>query len=176
MTTRLGAGTTRVYIAQGEQAIGDRPDHVITTILGSCIAVCLWSPDQSLGGMNHILLPESPGRDIAARGAGACSMERLVNALMKCGADRGALRAKVFGGASIVAGLSDIGERNAKFVFEYLETEQIPCLAKSTGGQRARQIRFWPATGQVQQRFVRPDEAPALQTGPVERANGLELL
>lgn len=176
MTARSSPSARRVYIAQGEQAIGSRPEDVIHTILGSCIAVCLWSPEQRIGGMNHILLPEDPGRDIAARGAGAYAMERLVNGLMKSGASRTDLCAKVFGGASIVAGLSDIGHRNARFVFDYLDAEGIPCLSQSTGGKQARQIRFWPATGQVQHRFVRSDQAPDVRVAPAEAANGLELL
>lgn len=166
----------RIYIAQGEQAIGSCPGQVIHTILGSCIAVCLWTPERGIGGMNHILLPEDPGRDIAARGTGAFAMERLVNGLMKAGAARADLKAKVFGGAAIVAGLSDIGRRNAAFVFEYLEAEGIPCLSQSTGGRQARQIRFWPATGQVKQRFVRSDQAPETGVAPSDAANGLELL
>ncbi len=173
--TRLSTAHPRAYIAQGEQAIGDRPEHVISTILGSCISVCLWAPSRGIGGMNHILLPDGPGVDLSARGAGASAMERLVNALMKEGVRRDMLQAKVFGGASIVAGLSDIGQRNAAFVFEYLETEGIPCVSNSTGGHQARQIRFWPATGQVKQRFVLADEAPAPRPDAVDVANDLEL-
>lgn len=149
------ASARRTYIAQGEQAVGDRDDDVISTILGSCVAVCLWWPEGRVGGMNHILLPDGGGWDMGARGVGATAMETLVNALMKRGVTRGDLKAKVFGGGAIVDGLSDIGARNTRFVFEYLQKEGIPCLSQSVGGRKPRQVRFWPATGRAQQRFVR---------------------
>ncbi len=166
----------RLYIAQGEQAVGDQPALVISTILGSCVSVCLWDPKCRIGGMNHILVPEGCSSNPCAQGFGATAMETLINALMKRGATRGALIAKVFGGASIVTGLSDVGKRNAAFVFDYLRLEDIPCHSSSVGGTRARQLRFWPESGRVRQRFVQeadvPDERPVVAV----QANGLELL
>lgn len=162
-----------VYIAQGEQAVGAAPDVVITTTLGSCVAVCLYDPHQMVGGMNHILLPDSEDWSSLSNFGGS-AMDRLVNSLLKSGATRRALRAKVFGGAAMIAGLSDIGLRNAAFVREYLGREDIPCDAESTGGTKARQVKYWPYVGKARQRFVatfsEPDLA-LLQT----RANGIEL-
>ncbi|MEM0948530.1 MAG: chemotaxis protein CheD [Pseudomonadota bacterium] len=168
--------TDRVYIAQGEQAIGDLPDMIISTILGSCVSVCLWDPDLRIGGMNHILVPEGAVSDARALSFGANAMETLINALMKSGANRAGLVAKVFGGASIVTGLSDIGERNAAFAFEYLRIEGIPCHSSSVGGTQARQIRFWPENGRVRQRFVREAEAPSVQLNVPLSSNEMELL
>lgn len=165
---------SRAYVAQGEQAIGQRPDQVFSTILGSCVAVCLWDPGIRAGGMNHILLPEGPTSEIGLRSIGAGAMEGLVNGLLKLGAEKGRLRAKVFGGAAIVAGLSDIGARNAEFALGYLAAESIPCDGKSVGGRLARQVRFWPATGRAQQRFVQAADVP--ETGPAQSGNDLELL
>ncbi len=170
-----GGPRDRVYIAQGEQAIGDQPTMVISTILGSCVSVCLWDSDRRIGGMNHILVPEGGALDTRALGFGATAMETLINALMKSGANRSSLVAKVFGGASIVAGLSDIGERNTAFVFDYLRVEGIACNSSSVGGQQARQIRFWPESGRVRQRFVREAEAPRDRLEVPIKANGLEL-
>lgn len=142
-----------VYIAQGEQAIGTLPDDVITTTLGSCVAVCLWDSVRQIGGMNHILLPDT-GDWSRVNNFGGSAMDRLVNALLKNGAKRDDLRAKIFGGAAMIAGLSNIGERNAVFVSDYLKREGIPCDAQSTGGSAARQVKYWPYDGRARQRFV----------------------
>ncbi len=166
----------RRYIAQGEQAIGHEPDDVITTILGSCVAVCLRDPVIGIGGMNHILVPSVVMSDLGARGAGACAMETLINTLLKKGAQKTRLEAKVFGGASIIAGLSDVGLRNSEFVFEYLQVEGISCLSQSVGGTMARQVRFWPHSGRVKQRFVRNEDAPIVKPETVQPTNDLELL
>lgn len=166
---------TKIYIAQGEQAVSGDPATVISTILGSCVSVCLWDSHAGVGGMNHILVPDGSMSDVSARGVGATAMETLINALMKREATRDHLVAKVFGGASVVAGLSDIGARNSVFVFDYLENERIPCLSRSVGGTQARQVRFWPASGRVQQRFVRATEAPKETVVVAVKANDLEL-
>ena len=153
-----------IYIAQGEDAVGSNEDMVISTILGSCISVCLWDPVKRVGGMNHLLLPEmrqvGPGLDTA----GAIAMERLINRLVKLGAERSRLRAKLFGGSSMLSGLTDIGARNANFGRNYLMAENIPCDGESVGGTLARKLRFWPASGAARQKFV--EEAPAL-TEPI---------
>ncbi len=174
--TVLTAARPTIYIAQGEHAVGTDPAHVISTILGSCVAVCLTDLRRGLGGMNHILLPEARGSDLSAQSIGASTMERLINALMKAGCRKADLTAKVFGGASVVAGLSDIGARNAEFVADYLEVEGIPCLASSLGGTMARRIQFRPATGQVRQRLIStvPVEQPVLRA-PF-RSSDMELL
>ena len=166
--------TNATYIAQGEQAVGQEPTAVITTTLGSCVAVCLWDPDGHVGGMNHILLPDEEGSWSRLNNLGGTAMDRLVNALVKTGAERGRLRAKVFGGAAMIAGLSDIGQRNAAFVLEYLDRETIPCDAKSVGGRSARQVKFWPHGGRVQQRFVSEFREPA-HVVPAASGNGVEL-
>ncbi len=173
--TRLNAVTTTIYIAQGEHAIGDRPEHVISTILGSCVAVCLWDRVRRIGGMNHILLPESARTDMLTRSVGAGAMEALINAMLKVGAMKSDFDAKVFGGAAVVAGLSDIGERNGSFALDYLATERIPVISQSLGGTQARRIRFWPESGRVSQKLVVSSEAPA-PVAAKPAANDLELL
>ncbi|MEM9708125.1 MAG: chemotaxis protein CheD [Pseudomonadota bacterium] len=169
MSTGFRSNST--YIAQGEHAVGSEPDHVIATTLGSCVAVCLWDPDHKLGGMNHILLPDD-GDWSSLNNFGGTAMDQLVNALLKAGAMKSTLRAKVFGGAAMIAGLSDIGARNAKFVLEYLTSEKIPCDAQSTGGTAARQVRFWPHDGKARQRFVSSYDEPV---APKTKANDVEL-
>lgn len=161
------------YIAQGEQAIGDNPNDLISTTLGSCVAVCLWDPSARVGGMNHILLPDSENW-AALSNFGGSAMDRLVNEMLKAGARRSELRAKVFGGAAMIAGLSNIGARNAEFVRNYLERESIPCDAESTGGTSARQIKYWPYEGRARQRFVDKFNEPK-PAETVKESNSVEL-
>lgn len=151
----------RGYITQGEFAVGGAEDTEISTILGSCVAVCLWDAKSSVGGMNHMLLPMLEGG--AGEGFGACEMERLINALIKKGAIRQHMTAKVFGGASMLSGMTDIGFRNSSFVISFLVAEGIPIVAQSVGGQRARQLRFHPGTGQARQRYVAAALPPVVQ-------------
>lgn len=163
-----------VYVDQGRYMVGRDPDTVIGTILGSCVAACIWDPEACLGGMNHIVLPERAGRWSTIDSYGATDMERLINALLREGAARDRLRAKVFGGASMIAGLPDIGRRNAEFIVAFLAREGIPLDGSSLGGNQARMIRFWPYTGRVRQRLVdRVDERVAPPPRPV--GNDVEL-
>ena len=163
---------TPIYITQGEQAVGLDPEMVVSTILGSCISICLWDPVAGVGGMNHLLLPELRAEGHALS-AGAVDMDRLINKMMPLGAERSRLRAKLFGGSSMLSGRTDIGVRNSAFGREYLRNEGIPCEAENTGGPRARRIRFWPATGKAQMRFV--DEAPEIPKVRVIERNDVEL-
>ena len=166
-----GQPTVR-HIAQGQFAVGGDPALVITTVLGSCVAVCLLDPTARLGGMNHILLPDRTGRGRVIDGFGASAMEQLINALLKAGASRDRLCAKVFGGAKMVANLTDIGALNARFAIDYLACERIPVAATSLGGDRARMVRYWPASGLVRQKLLEwpHDVVPARVP-----ANGVEL-
>lgn len=164
-----------IHIVQGEFAIGRNFDQRISTLLGSCVSVCLWDPNEKIGGMNHMLLPESIDGSLQSASYGATAMEQLINALLRNGAERSRLRSKVFGGASMITGLSDVGERNCAFARGYLHAEEIPIDGESLGGDEARQIRFWPTTGRVQLRSV---GRSAVQDRPVEttpEANDVEL-
>jgi chemotaxis protein CheD len=148
---------------------------MISTILGSCVAVCLRDPVLRVGGMNHILLPDMGAGRIGAANFGASDMERLVNALIKHGALRDRLEAKVFGGAAVVAGLSDIGRRNTAFVRAFLAAEGIATLSESVGGDRPRQVRFWPESGRAQHRFVGVTEVNEPRPPQAARGNEVEL-
>lgn len=166
-------GGQSVHIAQGEFAIGTAPDTRISTLLGSCIAVCLNDPVVRIGGMNHILLPDGCGTHAAAAGYGANLMELLINALIKRGADKSRLQAKLFGGGRMVAGLSAIGDRNVDFAISYLEAERITCLNKSVGGTSGRRLLYWPYSGKARQKLM---DAPVREAAPVVKAaNDVEL-
>lgn len=163
---------TTSYIAQGEHAVGKDPELVVTTILGSCVSICLWDPVVRVGGMNHLLLP-ALRQDGNAMTAGAVDMDLLINRMMRYGAERPRLRAKLFGGSSMLQGRTDIGARNAEFGRTYLSNEGIPCDAEDTGGSRARRIRFWPSTGIAKVKFV--EEAPELAPPARVERNDVEL-
>ena len=153
------------FIVQGTFGISDRPEVYLMTILGSCVAVCLHDPQRRIGGLNHFLLPGTNSGDFTNMKYGVNAMELLINSLMKQGASRARMVAKVFGGARMTPGLTDIGRTNADFALGFLEDEGIPILAQSTGGTSARKIRFFPADGRVQQRLVNP-EASGMQPKP----------
>ena len=139
------------HVIQGEFAVTDDQSIVLTAILGSCVACCLHDPIARLGGMNHFLLPgdESSGDDSLRYGVN--SMELLINGLLRRGARRDRLEAKLFGGARVLAGLSDVGSQNATFARRFLKEEGIPCIGESLGGNQARRVRFSPTTGAARQ-------------------------
>ena len=162
----------KIHITQGELATGASEDVVISTILGSCVSICLHDPVAGVGGMNHMLLADL--RVGASAGTlGAAEIERLVNELRHLGADAGRLRAKIFGGASMLDGMTDIGERNARFALAWLKREGIGVDARSVGGTQARQLMFIPATGVARQRFV--SERPTEAVVGLSALNGVEM-
>ena len=171
-------GQKRVNIVQGEFFVSEDPAMMITTLLGSCVAACLHDPLAGVGGMNHFLLPGqlSGGREAEAERAGVHLMELLVNGLLKLGAGRDRLEAKLFGGAKTVAGLSDIGASNAKFARQFLEWEGIPIVASSLGGTVGRRLQYWPASGRVRQHFMPKQVPEPIVARPVKDTSGeLEL-
>ncbi|GAM96590.1 chemotaxis protein CheD [alpha proteobacterium U9-1i] len=143
-----------VHVVQGQYEILNDPNAVLSTVLGSCVAACVRDPLLRIGGMNHFLLPgeTNPRNDSLKYGVQA--MELLINGLLQRGAARERLEAKLFGGARVVEGLSDIGQQNAEFAARFLRTENIRCVGESLGGDRPRRIRFWPTTGRVIQLFL----------------------
>ena len=123
-------------------------DLLIMTTLGSCIAACLWDRNARIGGLNHFMLPEGGGD---SGRYGAYAMEQLISEMMKRGASRGALEAKVFGGGQVIAGMDslNIGERNTRFVLDYLKAERIPVVSKDVQGIYPRKVCFLPASGKA---------------------------
>ncbi len=165
------------HVIQGEQAISDNENTTLQTVLGSCVSACLHDPVRGIGGMNHFLLPDT-GTSADMRHASA-AMERLVNELLKNGAERDRIQAKLFGGARIMPNLPDIGRRNAASALAYLHNEGIACLSQSLGGHQARRVRFWPATGRAQQLLIArrdTDQTPEVKAErPVQPAGSIEL-
>jgi len=140
-----------VKILPGEYYIADQ-DMVLVTVLGSCVTACIRDRETGVGGMNHFMLAEG-GDDLVGPSAryGVYAMEILINHLLKNGARRQNLEAKVFGGGRVLSSLAGamIGERNADFVIKYLKTEQIPVLARDLLDVYPRKVYFFPQTGRV---------------------------
>jgi chemotaxis protein CheD len=148
---RLNTEVAKIF--PGQYFVTDR-DIVLATVLGSCVAACIRDPAAGVGGMNHFLLPQTVG-DVspASRSAryGTYAMEVLVNRLIRHGARKQSMEAKVFGGGSVMPDLrtSGVGEANARFIVEYLSKEGIPVAAQDLLDECARKIYFFPATGRV---------------------------
>lgn len=136
-------------------------DILIMTTLGSCIAVCLWDGGRRIGGLNHFMLPDGVGNDGRY---GSYAMELLINEMMRQGASRHALEAKVFGGAQVIAGMDtvNIGQRNTDFVLEYLRTERIPVVSRDVLDIHPRKVCFMPDTGRVVVKRLRSNDAGTL--------------
>jgi chemotaxis protein CheD len=136
-------------------------DMVLVTVLGSCVAACIRDTGTGIGGMNHFMLPDagsdrgSPVSESARYGVYA--MEILINELLKLGARRAYLEAKVFGGGNVMRGLTqaNVGERNSVFVLEYLHTEGVRVAAKDLLDLYPRKVYFFPCTGRVVVRKLR---------------------
>jgi chemotaxis protein CheD len=136
-----------VKILPGEYFVHDE-DMLIMTTLGSCIAACIWDRNARIGGMNHFMLPEGSGD---SGRYGSYAMELLINELLKRGASRLTLEAKVFGGGQVISGMNtmNVGERNTQFVMDYLKTERITVVSKDVLDIYPRKVCFLPASGKA---------------------------
>ena len=148
------AGAAAIWIFQGDFYVSSRSELFLTTVLGSCIAVCMRDPVAGCGGMNHFLLPDAEHRnddypDLALR-YGSYSIERLINALLSRGGKRERLEVKVFGGANVLDGQSNIGGRNVEFIEHYFAKERLPIVAADLRGKIPRKLRYYPTTGRAQ--------------------------
>lgn len=123
---------------------------VICTVLGSCIAACLWDRTLNIGGMNHFMLPEGDSTDVSGR-YGSYAMELLINEMIKLGARRETMQAKIFGGGQVMANFTtmNVGERNTDFVTQYLQTERIPIVSEDVLDIYPRKVVYFPATGKA---------------------------
>ncbi len=161
-------GRNAVKVLPGEFFVAGE-DIVLSTLLGSCVSACMWDPAMRVGGMNHFMLPGSSGPGESAAGPtalagryGAFAMEQLINALIKRGARRENLRAKLFGGGQVMRNFIaiNIGERNAEFVIGFLRTEGIRVVSRDLLDVHARRVAFFPCTGRALcRKLAQPDES-----------------
>ncbi|HEY8555251.1 MAG TPA: chemoreceptor glutamine deamidase CheD [Burkholderiales bacterium] len=156
------ADTPRVTIHIGGLRASREP-LLIDTVLGSCIAACLYDPETRIGGMNHFMLPEGvdPKNPNSAR-YGVYAMELLISDLMKLGASRTRFRAKVFGGGHVLRireSARGVPQRNIEFVRRFLEQERIPIVTQDVGGYHPRRVVFHTGSGRVFVKYLGQQEA-----------------
>lgn len=140
-------------------------DEVIVTVLGSCVSACIRDTQMRIGGMNHFMLPVSSKHSNMsgsklnndATRYGLFAMEKLINDILKNGGRRDFLEIKLFGGGKVIQHMteSDIGNRNIRFVKEYLETENLNVAAEDLGDIFPRKVVYFPMTGRVQVKKLR---------------------
>lgn len=141
-------------ILPGEYYVTSR-DMLLVTVLGSCVGACIRDRISGIGGMNHFMLPhggqdENSPLSTSAR-YGSYAMEVLINQLLKLGAKRNNLEAKVFGGGNVLRGftVANIGQRNANYVLAYLEMENIRVVSQDMLDIYPRKVYFFPQSGKV---------------------------
>jgi chemotaxis protein CheD len=139
-----------VKVLPGEYFVHEE-DLLIMTTLGSCIAACLWDRQKKIGGMNHFMLPDAGTGGQDGGRYGGFAMELLINELIKRGATRSTMEAKVFGGGAVISGMNSInvGERNTRFVLDYLATERISVVSRDVMDVYPRKVCFLPHSGKA---------------------------
>ena len=152
-----------VKVLPGEHYVSTAGQEMIVTVLGSCVAACVWDERLKIGGMNHFMLPDS-GSDVPVDKAmryGNYAMEALFNDLMRRGARRDSLEIKVFGGGNVLSSMGSssvpIGDRNSVYVRRYLADEGYKIAAEDLGGIHPRRIHFFPRMGKVIRLFLKKD-------------------
>jgi len=129
---------------------------LIHTVLGSCVSVCLYDDEYKIGGMNHFMLPFWNGEGLESPRYGNIAILRLIDEMVKLGAKKKNLVAKIFGGGKVLSEVNyfHIGEQNIAVAYRVLNEEGIPVVASSTGGDRGRKIIFRSHTGEILQKYI----------------------
>lgn len=144
------------YLYPGAFVVPAVPTKV-TTVLGSCVAVCLWDPVLKIGGINHFMLPLWNGKGLPTARYGNVAIEKMLNEMLRKGAVKRNMVAKIFGGAHQLNRQTDgflIGKRNAELAVNILEEARIRIATQQTGGSRGRHLQFFSHTGEVLMRYV----------------------
>jgi chemotaxis protein CheD len=126
--------------------------YLVTTLLGSCISVCLWDPELQVGGINHYLVPFWNGEGLPSPRYGNVAIRKLLEKMFALGCRRTSLTAKVFGGASLLTSatlLTNVGDRNIQLALDMLKAENIPVRSSDMGGKQGRKIIFDTESGAV---------------------------
>ncbi|MYM66582.1 chemoreceptor glutamine deamidase CheD [Pseudoduganella sp. FT55W] len=156
-------------------------DMLIVTVLGSCVSACIRDRTTGLGGMNHFMLPDGGGDTgspvSASARYGTYAMEILINDLLKAGAKRENMEAKVFGGGAVLKGFTaiNVGERNAAFVLNFLKVEKIRVVAEDLNDIYPRKVYFFPRTGKVLVKKLMQSHNDTLVKREIEYASRLKV-
>lgn len=143
-------------ILPGEYYVTDQ-DELITTVLGSCVSACVRDTVFGIGGMNHFMLPTSEkghwhgASDVesSATRYGNYAMEHMINDILSHGGHRKHLEIKLFGGAMVMKGMTDIGQRNIEFIRDYVNVEKLDLVSQDLGDIHPRKVIYFPSTGKV---------------------------
>ncbi len=165
-----------VKVLPGEYFVS-REDVVLVTVLGSCIAACLWDRAMRVGGMNHFMLPDSDALGDVSGRYGSYAMELLINEMLKLGARRESMQAKVFGGGQVMHNFTsmNVGERNTAFVTQYLQTERIPIVSDDVMDIYPRKVVFFPSTGKAMVKRLAHAHPETLEQQEFARGNAVDL-
>lgn len=147
-------GRTALPVTQGKYVALSRSDYYLSSVLGSCVSICLFDETVGIGGMNHYLLPFSEASDNKSTKYGAMSIELLINELLKLGAVRSDIKARIFGGASVSRSSREIGARNLRFGKNFLENEGFEIVSECIGGNETRKVQFHPCSGIARVRSI----------------------
>ncbi|MGZ5442468.1 MAG: chemotaxis protein CheD [Thermoanaerobaculia bacterium] len=147
---RLSDGSCAVYLHAGHLHVSRDPTQ-ITTILGSCVSVCVWDPVAAIGGMNHYMLPDDFGSNSDTPRHANFAMRALLQQLLDLGAQRARMQAKLYGGASVIVALRangrHLGQKNVEVGRARLAEAQIPIVEEDTGENHGRKVIFSTSTG-----------------------------
>lgn len=144
------------YLYPGALHVCKEPT-LITTVLGSCVSICLWDPILEYGGMNHFMLPFWNGKGLASPKYGNIAVEKLVEKMLYLGSKKVNLKAKVFGGGDVInndSNMFHIGERNIELAKSMLADYSIPIISSSLGGRNGRKIIFQTDSGVVNHKLI----------------------
>jgi chemotaxis protein CheD len=143
--TSFASGRAAVYLHPGK-LYASREPSAVTTILGSCVAVCLWDPVQRIGGINHYLLPHGPGNGQSSERFGDVAIPSLIGKLLTLGSATWGLEAKLFGGACVIDAMRasdhNLGAKNVDVARQLLEEAGIPVVGGDVGGPKGRKLIF----------------------------------
>ncbi|TMP25271.1 chemotaxis protein CheD [Pseudoalteromonas rubra] len=173
-----GRGAVVAKVLPGEFYVS-KSDELISTVLGSCIAACIYDEKQGVGGMNHFMLPGVKGTssihadDLNCR-YGNWAMEYLINEVIKNGARRENLKIKLFGGGKIISSMTDIGIGNIRFAEAYVEEEQLALVSHDVGGPWPRKVVFHPQTGKAQVKKLRQMHNDTIEKREVKYLHDIE--
>lgn len=150
---RLTAVRRTIYLQAGQLVVAREPS-VITTILGSCVAICVWDPTLRAGGMNHYMLPFATARQNSTPRFGTVAWTRLLAEMTALGSRRHDLRAGIFGGACVMDAFrgdpaDHIGSRNVQLAESQLAEAGIEIVQRETGGRRGRKLVFETDSGHL---------------------------
>ena len=158
-------------------------DEMISTVLGSCISVCIRDPKNSIGGMNHFMLPNNNARKsknwgdtLVSSGAryGNIAMEQLINTILAHDGKRERLEIKVFGGGKVLKLTSDIGGKNINFVKQYLIEEGLTITSEDVSGIYPRRVQYFPSSGRVRIKEIRSTKSQSLIRQEMDYINKLK--